>query len=156
MAAQNQIRRLSSIQIGVTRRSPSSIGVGIIFRNSHDATLRKIGYVTNEDDLDIATYDAVIHALENAAPPRALRVTVYLDNATIVDQLNRKIKVIPDLMDRFIMARCQANSIGRVQFELSKPRHGFAARRLANAVGLDRQPVNTTVETPALQLNFGD
>ena len=156
MAAQALDQRFASAQVSVSRRLGGSLGVGIIFQDPKGGATRRIGYVSQDDQIESAVYAAVIRALEEAADARVVGLTLYLDQPSLVDQLNRRVAVPPDLRPLFVMARCRANALGRVRFEVGRPRQGFSARRLARSPALDSQPVCADDDTPALTLNLGE
>jgi ribonuclease HI len=156
MGAHTLTTKVAKVQISTVRRGADAVGVGIVFRNRLDETVRKIGYVAGGEDLERATYEAVITALEEAARLGAPGLTVQLDSPQVVEQLDRRAKVPPALLPLHMQARCRANALRRVRFQLAPRGQSFAARRLARAASLESEPVNVEYDTPLLPLTFGE
>jgi ribonuclease HI len=156
MGAHTLTTRVAKAQVSTVRRGGDAVGVGIVFRNRLNETVRKIGYVSRADDLEQVTYRAVITALEEAARLGAPGLTVQLDSPQVVEQLGRRTKVPPALLALHMQARCRANALRRVRFELAPRGDSFAARRLARAASLEAEPVNVEYDTPLLPLTFGE
>jgi ribonuclease HI len=155
MGAHTLTTKVAKVQISTVRRGADAVGVGIVFRNRLNETVRKIGYVARDEDLEKVTYEAVIAALEEAARLRTPGLTVQLDSPPVVEQLDRRARVAPALLALHMQARCRVNALRRVRFELAPRGQAFAARRLARAASLESEPINVEFDTPLLPLTFG-
>jgi ribonuclease HI len=148
--------KFSQVLISVLRRGGSAVGVGIVFRSRQGANVRKAGFLVEEASPEQATYQAILIALAEAQRCQVNGLTIYVDSAQVVDELNRKVRVVAPLLPAFAQVRCAANTLRRVRFSLGNAAQTFSARRLARTALQDRRPVNIEYDTPLLPLNFGE
>ncbi len=156
MGARVLTTRFSYVLVSAIRQAGAAVGIGMVYRNRDGANVRKVGYAVDGISPEQATYEAVLTALREAANAGVRGMTVYIDNPQVVDQLNRRARVPAELQSLFVQVRCLANGLGRARFRGAKATQSFAARRLARAATLDRQPLNIDYGNIPLRLSLGD
>lgn len=155
MGAHTYTNRFSQAHISVARGPNGVLAVAILLRTRQGVNVRKIAYLPQERSVADATFGAILVALSEAALARVRSLTVYLDDAQTVAELNRQVRVAPERQSQFVQIRCQCNALGRVRFERARPSQNFASRRLARQTLISRQPVNIEYENALLPLSFG-
>ncbi|MBI4436838.1 MAG: ribonuclease HI family protein [Candidatus Omnitrophica bacterium] len=78
---------------GASRGNPGPAGIGVVFRNGTNHTLKEFGKFIGETTNNVAEYTALIYGLQEALIQKVKRVTVYTDSELLARQIQGKYKV---------------------------------------------------------------
>jgi hypothetical protein len=156
MALQTGVMRGPHAVVSAVQRWDGRIGVGVVLRGRGGVSLEKHCYVAEAADTEEALYRALLETLNDAADRSLRGLAVLVDDATVVDELNRQIPVSDRLRSWFVQVRCRANSLWPTRFEVAKPAQALPARQLAQDALEHGMVMHRAGVTPLLPLRFAE
>ena len=156
MAIQTGTMKGPHAVVSAAQRWDGRIGVGAVLRGRGGVSLEKRGYVAEAEDIEEALYRVLLDVLNDAMDRNLRGLAVLVDDAHVVEELNRQSAVCDRVRPWFVQVRCRANSLWPARFEVAKPAQAFGARQLAQDAlehGLVRHRAGVT---PLLPLRFAE
>jgi hypothetical protein len=112
-------------------------GIGIVYK-ARDRSIVETECLAVEGEGTLeATYDAVMRVLKRARAQRTRRVTIYVDEPAVIDQLMGRCRAPRELLSKNLQTRGMLHQLGAVRLVAAQsPR--FSARSLAESARVER------------------
>ncbi len=134
----------------VPLQDTAATGIGIIYKADDASTLRTHCGALDATTPLAATYEAMMRVLDQALGAGVKRFTIYVDNHSVVRQLQGDEEVPREVLGANLHTRGMLHQVGRVRLVAADSPH-FSARRLAESA---RPPRSTSISLSPRQLTL--